>query len=240
MFINYAHRGASHYAPENTMIAFRKALELKATGIELDLQKTKDEKIVICHDKQINRVSNGTGNLSDYTSDELLKFDFGSWFDEKYKGERIVLFENFAKEFLSKDLTFAIELKSENIERQTLDIINKYKVHDNIYITSFDYNILEEIRKIDSKIKISWLIKENINKSNIEKLLKINGNQICPKADCISKEDIEISHRNGLEVRLWGVVNENIMEKVYNLDTEGMTVNFPDKLNKLLNERNNI
>ena len=240
MFINYAHRGASHYAPENTMIAFRKALELKATGIELDLQKTKDEKIVIFHDEQINRVSNGTGRISDYTYDELLRFDFGSWFSNEYKDEKIVLFENFAKEFLSKDLTFAIELKSENIERQTLDIINKYKVHYNIYITSFDYNILEEIRKIDSKIKISWLIKESINKSNIEKLLKIKGNQICPKADCISKEDIEIAHRNGLEVRLWGVVNENIMKKVYNLDTEGMTVNFPDKLNKLLNERNNI
>ncbi len=239
MFVNYAHRGASQYAPENTMSAFRKALELKATGIELDLQRTKDRKIVIFHDKQINRVSNGAGNLSDYTYNELLNFDFGSWFDDKYKGEKIVLFENFAKEFFQKDLTFAIELKSENIERQTLEIINKYKVHDNIYITSFDYNILEEIRKIDSKIKISWLIKENINESNIRKLLKIKGNQICPKSDSISKEDIEIAHRNGLEVRLWGVTNEKIMEAVYNLDTEGMTVNFPDKLNKLLNKNKN-
>lgn len=66
MFVNYAHRGASHYAPENTMIAFRKALELQANGIELDLKRTKDGKIVVFHDDEIDRVSNGTGKLEDY------------------------------------------------------------------------------------------------------------------------------------------------------------------------------
>lgn len=234
MFINYAHRGASQYAPENTMSAFRKAIELKATGIELDLQKTKDGKIVIFHDEKIDKLSNGTGRISDYTYEELLKFDFGIWFDKKYKGEKIVLFESFAKEFLPKDLTFAIELKVENIERETIEIINKYSKHNNIYISSFNYKILDNMRKIDSNVKLSWLIKERINEDNIEKLLRIRGNQICPKADCISIEDIKLANDNGLGVRLWGVSNEDIMKKVYTLNTEGMTVNFPDKLNNLL------
>ena len=70
MYINYAHRGASSYAPENTMVAFKKALELEATGIELDLQKTKDGKIVIFHDNFIDQKSNGNGKISDYTYDE--------------------------------------------------------------------------------------------------------------------------------------------------------------------------
>ncbi len=234
MFINYAHRGASQYAPENTMSAFRKAIELKATGIELDLQKTKDGKIVIFHDERIDKLSNGSGKVSEYTYEELLEFDFGIRFDEKYKGEKIVLFENFAKEFLPKKLTFAIELKVENIERETLEIINKYSTHNNIYISSFNYKILENIRKMDSDIKVSWLIKERINEDNIEKLLRIKGNQICPKADCVSTEDIKLANDNGLGVRLWGVSNEDIMKKVYKLNTEGMTVNFPDKLNNLL------
>lgn len=234
MFINYAHRGASQYAPENTMSAFRKAIELKATGIELDLQKTKDGKIVIFHDEKIDKLSNGTGRISDYTYEELLKFDFGIWFDKKYKGEKIVLFESFVKEFLPKDLTFAIELKVENIERETIEIINKYSKHNNIYISSFNYKILDNMRKIDSNVKLSWLIKERINEDNIEKLLRIRGNQICPKADCISIEDIKLANDNGLGVRLWGVSNEDIMKKVYTLNTEGMTVNFPDKLNNLL------
>ena len=200
-YIIYAHRGASAYAPENTKIAFEKALELNANGIELDLQKTKDGKIVIFHDDVIDNKSNGKGKISDYTYQELLNFDFGSWFDSKYKNEKILLFEDFAKEFLNKDLTFAIELKVLGIEKDTLDIINKYKIHDNIYITSFLYETLENTRKLNKAIKISWLVSK-INKENIDKLLKIQGQQICPKAELVSKEDIDLANKNGLGVRL--------------------------------------
>ncbi len=143
-------------------------------------------------------------------------------------------FEEFAKEFLSQNLTFAIELKAEDIEKEALEIIYKYANHENIYITSFEYKILEKVRKLDKTIKISWLIEENINERNVKELLKIKGNQICPEATKVLPEDIELAHKNGLGVRLWGVANEEIMEKVYFLDTEGMTVNFPDKLCQLM------
>jgi len=89
-FVNYAHRGASAYAPENTMSSFKKAFQLGSNGIELDLQKTKDGKIVIFHDKEIDKKSNGTGKISDYTYNELLEFDFGSWFGKEFKNEKIV------------------------------------------------------------------------------------------------------------------------------------------------------
>ena len=235
-FVVYAHRGASAYAPENTKVAFEKATELKANGIELDLQKTKDGKIVIFHDDYIDKKSNGTGKIEEYTYQELLELDFGSWFDNKYRNEKIVLFEDFARDYLNKDLTFAIELKVLGIEKETLDIINKYKIHNNIYITSFIYEALEKVRMIDSNIKLSWLIEDKICKENIEKLLKINGTQICPRASLISKEDIEIANNNEVGVRLWGINNEEIMKKVYKLNIEGMTINFPDKLIKLLDK----
>lgn len=233
-FVVYAHRGASAYAPENTKVAFEKAIELNANGIEIDLQRTKDGKIVIFHDNTIDNKSNGSGKISDYTYQELLELDFGGWFDSKYKNQKIMLFEDFAKDFLNKDITFAIELKVLSIEREVLEIINKYKVHNNIYITSFIYEVLENVRRIDSNIKISWLIEEKINKESIERLLKIKGNQICPKANLTSKEDVKSANNNGLGVRLWGIDNEEIMKKVYKLNIEGMTVNFPDKLIKLL------
>ena len=143
------------------------------------------------------------------------------------------------KNFYPKELTFAIELKEEKIEKETFDIIKKYATHNNIYITSFNYNALENMRKIDSNIKLSWLIKEKINKNNIEKLLKINGTQICPKADNVTKEGIELAKKSELRVRVWGVSNEEIMKKVYKLDIDGMTVNFPDKLQHLIEVNNN-
>ena len=239
MFFNYAHRGASAYSPENTMISFRKALQLGANGIELDLQRTKDEKIVIFHDKNIDKKSNGKGKISDYTYKELLDFDFGSWFDIKYKDERIVLFENFAKEFLSKNLTFAIELKQEGIEKDVLDIIKKYATYDDIYITSFNFNALNNVRAIDSNIKLSWLIEDRINIDNISKLLEINGIQICPNAEDVTIEDIKLANKSGVRVRLWGVSNEDIMRKAFNFNIDGMTVNFPDKLKELMEEKYN-
>lgn len=237
-FIVYAHRGASAYAPENTKGSFLKAIELNANGIELDLQKTKDGKIVIFHDDTIDKKSNGTGKIKDYTYEQLLKLDFGSWFDKKYYNEKIMLFEDFAKEFLNKNITFAIELKEVGIEKETLEIINKYKTHNNIYITSFLYETLENVRNINKDIKISWLIEE-INNENINKLQKIKGNQICPRATTVTKKQIQNANEQGIGVRLWGVTNEEIMKQVYKLNIEGMTVNFPDKLNELLKEESN-
>ena len=238
-FINYAHRGASDYAPENTMSAFRKAIELKANGIELDLQKTKDGKLVIFHDKEIDKKSNGTGKISDYTYNELLELDFGSWFGKEFKNEKIVLFEDFMKSVSDKNLILAIELKEEGIEKDTLEIIDKYYNKANIFITSFLYNALSNVRKFDNNIKIGWLIEDDINKRNVSELVKISGNQICPPANLVSKEGIKLARENGLSVRLWGVSNEEIMERVYKFDIDGMTVNFPDKLKRLMEVNNN-
>ena len=95
------------------------------------------------------------------------------------------------------------------------------------------------MRKLDSDIKLSWLIEDRINKNNIEKLLKIKGTQICPKASNVTKNDIELAKKNGLKVRLWGVLDEKIMKDVYKLDIDGMTVNFPDKLKHLMEINNN-
>lgn len=238
-FVNYAHRGASAYAPENTMSSFKKAFQLGSNGIELDLQKTKDGKIVIFHDKEIDKKSNGTGKISDYTYNELLELDFGSWFGKEFKNEKIVLFEDFMQSVSDKNLILAIELKEEEIEKDTLEIINKYYNKDNIFITSFIYNALLNVRKFDNNIKIGWLIKDDINKRNVSELVKISGNQICPPANLVSKEGIKLARENGLSVRLWGVSNEEIMERVYKFDIDGMTVNFPDKLKRLMEVNNN-
>ena len=75
---------------------------------------------------------------------------------------------------------------------------------------------------------------EEINQNNIDKLLSIKGSQICPKADKVSNSSIELANRNRLGVRLWGIRDEEIMQKVYKLNIEGMTVNFPDKLKVLI------
>jgi glycerophosphoryl diester phosphodiesterase len=234
--INYAHRGASSYAPENTFSSFDLGIKMMANGIETDLQITKDKKIVIFHDDVLDNRSNCKGKIKDYTYDELLKYDFGSWFGDEYKNTRIVLFEDFAKKYFSKDLTFAIELKESGFEKEVLDIINKYKTHNNYYISSFKYDALENIYKIDKNVKTSWLIMNSITDEVIKKAEKINLSQICPNASIVDEKQVALANLNNFGVRIWGVTDTSLMEKVYRYNIEGMTVNFPDKLYSLINK----
>ena len=83
------HRGARGHAPENTMASFQAALDMGADGIELDVQMTKDGKVVVCHDHSLERTSNGSGWLVEHTREELRALDFGSWFSPQFAGEKI-------------------------------------------------------------------------------------------------------------------------------------------------------
>lgn len=239
-FVNYAHRGASTYAPENTLTSFRMGLEMGANGIETDVQITKDGVLVLFHDNTIERCSNGTGRIADYTYAQLLQMDFGGWKDEKYKGEPIMTIEDFAREFFPLDLTFAIELKVRGIAAKVADIINRYKVADKVIVSSFDFACLEEMKAAAPDQRLCWLIIGEIDGERLSKLRELNppeGSQISPKCADLTEAGIELAKSYGFRVRLWGTDSPETMEKVYPFDTDGMTVNFPDKLTALMQRK---
>ena len=107
----WAHRGASGYAPENTLDAFRKAVEMGADGIELDVQMTKDGELVVIHDETIDRVSNGKGWVKDYTYEELKKFNFNKTHQE-YTKEEIPTLEQVYRLIKPTNLTINVEIKT--------------------------------------------------------------------------------------------------------------------------------
>lgn len=109
--VNIAHRGASGHAPENTMAAFEKAFEMKADYIEIDVQMTKDGELIAIHDTTVNRTTNGTGSVGDYTLEEIQQLDAGSWFGQEFVGERIPTFEEIIDTYRGK-IGLLIELKS--------------------------------------------------------------------------------------------------------------------------------
>ena len=234
MFINYAHRGASAYAPENTMAAFELGVQMGANGIELDLQQTRDGTIVLFHDAEIDRKSNGSGKIGEHTYAQLRELDFGGWFHASFQGERIVRFEDFAQTFARRDLTFAVELKGAGFEREALETVRRYFDLNRVYITSFSYEALRRVRALDGAIRLSWLIRESIDEGGLQKLREIRGSQICPPARSVTAAEVELAHAWGAGVRLWGVSDEEIMRRTFPLHTEGMTVNFPDKLKALM------
>jgi glycerophosphoryl diester phosphodiesterase len=233
MVMNLAHRGASEYAPENTLAAFYQAVEMGADGIETDLKLTKDGVIVLFHDKELGRTTNGSGPLSDYTWDELAKLDAGSWFSAVYTGERLITFEQFLHFFGRKKMLFALELKDKGIERQTLDMIDRFGVRDRVTVTSFAFDNLKAMRQADDSIKIGHLLRK-IDLPAIKLLKEIGAQQICPAADQVTPSDVELAKAHGLEVRAWGVGSEKLMLHALSCGVDGMTINFPDKLSQHL------
>lgn len=230
--INYAHRGASEYAPENTLSSFYLGLMQGANGIETDVQRTKDGVLVLFHDNTLDRVSNMSGKLSEYTYEELLSFKiYGNCISGFY--DKIVTLEEFLDKFASYDIKFAIELKGEGVEEDTLSMIRRYGVLEKTTFTSFNFEYIKKIKQMEPKARVGWLI-SSPGEEEINKLLGIFGEEMAPKAECITKEMMDVLRGKGLGVRAWGVFNVQLMKKMCDLKVDGMTVNFPDRLSQYI------
>ncbi len=162
-FIVIAHRGASAYYPENTMPAFKAAVEMNADMIELDVLLSKDNVPVVFHDKYLDKKSNGQGLLSDHTLSELKKLDAGSWFHEKFKGVQIPTLQEVL-EFTSGKIALNIEIKTEavsaennTIEKSVIDLVEHYNLENEVIISSFDYRAIERVKSLNPKIQTALL-----------------------------------------------------------------------------------
>ena len=149
----FAHRGASGYAPENTLEAFRLAMEQGADGIELDVHLTKDGEVVVIHDETLNRTSDGQGKVRDYTLEELKKFSFHNHI-EKYKGVQIPTLKEVLDLVENSSMKVNIELKTgiywyEGIEEKTMEIVKeKIKKYENYFVDKVsDIKVKEQKRR---------------------------------------------------------------------------------------------
>ena len=236
MFVNYAHRGASDYAPENTMSAFCLGIEMGANGIETDIQLTRDGVAVLFHDDSLARVTGVDRLLSDMSLAELDSIDFGVHIcGEKYRGERIVTLSDFMRYFASRPLQLALELKGPMVEQITIDEVNQAGCRERTILTSFELDYLKQARKIDPDIALGYLT-DDINDEVLNTLDSLKIRQICPRSDFVTREKTDYAKSRGFSVRAWGLANEQLMENCLAAGVDGMTVNFPDKLAERLKE----
>ena len=231
--INYAHRGASEYAPENTMASFYLGLELGANGIETDVRETKDGVLVLFHDETTLRLTGEDIKVTDMTYDELYRKDLGSFKDNKYANEKVVSFEDFLKYFSAKDIEFAIEIKAPNIEKKVVDMIYKYDCAEKVTITSYHFDFLVNIRLFNSEIRLG-LLRKTHPEGILDELIQHGINQYCPKINFVTNDLVAKAHALGLTVRVFSIKTIEHMYKAIDLGVDGMTINFPDKLCKAL------
>ncbi len=231
-FVNYAHRGASEYCPENTFLSFYTGIYMGANGIETDVRRTKDGVLVLFHDDTLARVTGEGGSVENHTFEELLNFNV----IKNGLTDKIVSFEAFLKAFSQQSLTFAIELKGKGVEGDVAQLLRKYGMQRKTVVTSFDFDMLKNFKEYAPEFRTGYLT-SNVDIETAEKLLGAEIDEFCPKAEKLTPEFTDYLHKAGFRVRAWGVKDEELMNKMLVFGVDGMTVNFPDKLTKAITER---
>ncbi|MDO5377936.1 MAG: glycerophosphodiester phosphodiesterase family protein [Clostridia bacterium] len=233
--INYAHRGASEYAPENTMTSFCMGIEMGANGIETDIQRTCDGVLVLSHDATLKRTAGMDCRVCDRSWAELADIDVGLFKDPKYKGERMVTLKDFLRYFGQKDLYFAIEIKQNGIEREVWEAIRPILPWARVTITSFMLDSLLTLAKEPIKPRLGYLAR-SFSPQLLDRLKEQGIEEYCPAAGSLDEGMAEAVRARGMGLRAWGVSSEELMRRMCALQVDGMTVNFPDKLTQYLKE----
>jgi len=234
MFVNYAHRGASEYYAENTFSSFYAGLDMGANGIETDVQRTRDGKLVLYHDDTLMRCTGATGKVADYTYEELRQLEVTN--AKTGRCDKIVLFEDFLHHFGWRDLTFAIELKGPGAEEKTLALLEKYNMKEKAILTSFRYDYLMKAMAIDPSWRYGWLA-QDFSEEDVQKFKAAGGWQLCPRVTALTPEKVAAWNEAGFTVRAWGIRDEQDMAHAHACGTDGQTINFPDKLTAYLKDK---
>ncbi|MBM3344275.1 MAG: hypothetical protein FJY56_19500 [Betaproteobacteria bacterium] len=225
-----AHRGASSYAPENTFAAFDLALAMGAHHLELDVQMTRDEHLVVIHDDLVDRTSDGNGPVNSHTLAQLQALDAGAWFDAKFAGERILTLQALLERYRGRaHLHVEIKGKTEGLSERTADIIRRAGWPQAVTITSFQKDKLQALRAYAPELPAGWLLR-NIDDDITGAATRLGIGQPCPKAEWVTPELVTRLREAGFNVRAWGVSNVDLMLRCVQAGVDGMTVNFPDKL----------
>lgn len=225
----YGHRGAAYEAPENTMPSFKLAKKLGVYGVEMDLHTSKDNELVVMHDETLDRTTNGKGLIHMQTLEEIKKLDAGFKKGTKWKGTRVPtlreVFENLGK------IHYYLEIKQSSrvypgIESKIMDLVNEFKLENNVQIISFDFDSLKNIRDIDSKIKTGLLYTgKTVWFLDIAKELKVNFMQ--PSFNLTYEDDIKIAKKNKLGVEAWTIDTVEDVKRAIKLHIDSITSNNP-------------
>lgn len=236
----FAHRGFSGMYPENTMLAFQKAYEVGCDGIELDVQLTKDEVLVIMHDETIDRTTNGKGNIRDYTYEELCQFDCCGNFPGMFEFQRIPTLREYLEWVKPTGLLTNIELKNSvyyyrNLEEKVIEMVRELQMEDKIIFSSFNLVSMVKCKQLIPEIPMGFLMETRMD--NMGQFAKDNHIEYHhPDLTYLTKDMVEECHSQGVGVNVWTVNKKKQMKKLAKWKVDGIFTNYPNKAKKLKQE----
>ena len=226
MVLKIGHRGARGYESENTILSFKKALELNVDMIEFDVCVCKTGEVVLFHDKRVDSVTNDTGYVADKTLDELRSYDMG-------KGQKVLTLEE-ALDFINRRTKVNIEIKGAGGAKAVYDIIEQCVKEkgwswDDFLVASFNHYELLEFNRITSKVKIGAVI-AGIPIGYAECATKVNAFSIHLSKEFINQALVDDAHRRGLKVFVYTPFAIEDIEKMKSIGVDGIFSDFPDRV----------
>lgn len=233
----FAHRGFSGKYPENTMLAFKKAIEENVDGIELDVQLTKDGEVIIIHDETLDRTTDGKGLVVDYTLEEIKKFNASYIFKDMGFNSIPTLREYFelVKNF---DLITNIELKTGvnqylGIEEKVLSLIQEFQLKNKVIISSFNHFSVMRMKKIAPYLKCGFLSEDWIIEAG-KYTYSFGIECYHPRFNNLIPDVIEELKKYNLEINTWTVNSEEDMKYLKEKGIDSIITNYPDLAKKII------
>lgn len=243
MTMIFAHRGFSGYYPENTMLAFQKtAEESLADGIELDIQMTKDGELVIMHDETLDRTTNGSGYLKDYTLEELKTLSVGVNVKGFFPRQTIPTLREYFTWLKTTKLITNIELKTsvfeyKGIEEKLIAMVHESGLEEQIWYSSFNHYTIAKVKELMPEAKCgllmdTWLMNVGSYAAS-QNAATVNA---CSWFCC--KEGVaEDLHAHGIKLQAWTPNDADLMKKLVDCGTDVLITNFPDIASKVIGRK---
>ena len=229
-----AHRGASGYAPENTLSAMSKAIEMKAEMSELDVQETADGEIILLHDNTTERTGKKDLNIWELNYDDLKDIEVGEWFSEEYKGEPIPTLKEVI-DLVRGKMKLNIELKANKHEKmlaeRSLKVVMDNDFLDQVVFTSFKFDEIRKIRALNKEAKVGYIfgkLPENVD------VFTEDVDLLSAHYKTVDAEFVKKAKAGGKEVHVWTVNEPEDMKRMIELGVEAIITNYPDVLRNVL------
>lgn len=235
-----AHRGWSARAPENTLSAFRLAMEFGVDGLELDVHMSRDGHVVVCHDERLERTTDGRGHIVEHSLEQLKQLDAGSWFSKEYAGERIPTLRELLEGITKSKWRglINIELKSgvvryPGLEQAVADLVREFDLVEEVLISSFNHYSLVEIRRIASEIKTAPLYISGLYQP-WEYARSLGSQALHPMHAAAQPEIIAGAHAAGVLVNTWTIDQPDLARRLSDAGIDGIITNRPDEIRRAL------
>jgi len=233
-----AHRGCSSEAPENTLSAFKLALEQGCDAIELDVHLSGDGHIIVCHDDTLYRTSDGSGFIYQMTVQEIKQVDAGSWFNPRYAGERIPLLREVF-ELVPPSIMINVEAKGlhgDEGERRLLQLLREMNRVHSVVISSFDHEMLKRLKQREPEVRIG-LLYEHDSHHELEERIGVPVYSLHPQYLNIDAAAVAGAVDHGLQVYPWTINSVESMQKAIDQGVSGIITDYPGRLRGLFNAR---